>query len=134
MAPRRASAITLLAISAVPAPGATETAMPISALAHHVAGDGDVAQVVPPAEHDAGGRRVLDHVAGHRGVRLDRDADAAGVARIGARRPLGIRLRMMLPCTTASRPPSLKLVTEMPIAAPSTVLLAISAPSKPNSA
>ena len=46
----------------------------------------------------------------------------------------GSRLRMMLPCTTASRPPSLKLVTETPIAAPSTVLLAITAPSKPNSA
>ena len=46
----------------------------------------------------------------------------------------GSRLRMMLPCTLASRPPWLKLVTETPIAAPSTVLLAISAPSKPNSA
>src|SRR5437764_982866 len=36
--------------------------------------------------------------------------------------------------TAASRPPSLKLVTETPIAAPSTVLLAIKAPSKANSA
>ena len=43
-------------------------------------------------------------------------------------------LRMRLPCTTASRPPSLKLVTEMPIAASSTMLLAITAPSKANSA
>ncbi len=54
--------------------------------------------------------RVLDHVAGDRGVGLDGDADAA------RRRPasvpvgrLGLRLRIRLPCTTASRPPSLKL-------------------------
>ena len=52
--------------------------------AHHVAGRGDVAQVVPEAEHDAGGRRVLDHVAGDGGVGLDVDADAGAVARIGA--------------------------------------------------
>src|SRR5262249_42107899 len=32
MAPRRVSAMTLLAISALPAPGTTDTAMPISAL------------------------------------------------------------------------------------------------------
>ena len=39
----------------------------------------------------------------------------------------------MLPLTTAMRPPSLKLTTEMPFAAPSTMLLAIIAPSKLNS-
>ena len=88
MAPRFASAITLLAISAVPAPGATETRDADVGLAHDIAGGGDVAQVVAPAEHDAGGRRVLDHVAGDRGVGLDRDADAGAVARIGAGRPL----------------------------------------------
>ena len=118
----------------MPAPAATETRDADVGLAHHVAGGGDVAQMLAPAEHDAGGRRVLDHVAGDRGVGLDGDADAGAVARVGAGRPLRQRLRMMLPCTTASRPPSLKLVTETPIAAPSTVLLAISAPSKPNSA
>ena len=40
---------------------------------------------------------------------------------------------MILPCTTAMRPPSLKLQTETPNAAPSTVLLAITAPSNENS-
>ncbi len=39
----------------------------------------------------------------------------------------------MLPETTAMRPPSLKLTTLIPVAAPSTMLLAIIAPSKENS-
>jgi len=45
----------------------------------------------------------------------------------------GNRLRMILPWTTAIRPPSLKLQTETPKAAPSTMLLAITAPSNENS-
>src|SRR5437764_8687601 len=45
----------------------------------------------------------------------------------------GSMLRMMLPWTTARRPPSLKLQTDTPVAQPSTVLLAITAPSNENS-
>src|SRR5262249_39752851 len=43
---------------------------------HHVPRDGDVAQKTPPARHDAGLGRALDHVAGDGGVGLDVDADA----------------------------------------------------------
>ena len=41
---------------------------------------------------------------------------------------------MRLPWTTARRPPSSKFVTEMPVAAPSTRLPEMTAPSKANSA
>ncbi len=58
-------------------------------LAHDVAGDGDVAQILSEAQHDAGGGRVLDHVSGHRRVRLHRDADAGAVTRVGAGRSFG---------------------------------------------
>ena len=57
-------------------------------------------------------------------------ASSSGAVPIGR---FGSRLRMMLPWTTAMRPPSLKLQTETPTAAPSTVLLAITAPSNENS-
>jgi len=57
-------------------------------------------------------------------------ASSSGAVPIGR---FGTRLRMMLPWTTAMRPPSLKLQTETPSAAPSTVLLAMTAPSKANS-
>ena len=57
-------------------------------------------------------------------------ASSSGAVPIGR---FGNKLRMMLPCTTAMRPPSLKLQTETPSAAPSTVLLAITAPSNENS-
>ena len=57
-------------------------------------------------------------------------AASSGAVPIGR---LDLRLRMTLPCTTLSRPPSLKLQTETPTAAPSTVLLAITAPSNANS-
>src|SRR5471032_1771877 len=57
-------------------------------------------------------------------------ASSSGAVPIGR---FGNRLRMILPCTTAIRPPSLKLQTETPTAAPSTVLLAITAPSNENS-
>src|SRR5436190_13215975 len=88
MAPRRVSAMTLLAISALPAPGTTDTAMPMSALRTTLP-DRDVAQIVSPAQHDAGGRGILDHVAGDRAVGLDRYADARAVARVGAGGPTG---------------------------------------------
>src|SRR5436305_13095944 len=53
-------------------------------LAHDIAGGGEVAQVAPPPQHDAGGGRVLDHVAGDCGVGLRRDSDAAAITRVGA--------------------------------------------------
>src|SRR5205807_1023930 len=56
--------------------------------AHHVAGRGDVAQVVTEAEHDAGSRRVLDHIAGDGRIGLDIKADAGAVAGVGAARTL----------------------------------------------
>ena len=48
----------------------------------------DVAQIFAPAGDDAERRRVLDHVAGHRGIGLDIDADAGVVVGLGADRPL----------------------------------------------
>src|SRR3979411_1103337 len=57
-------------------------------------------------------------------------ASSSGAVPIGR---FGNRLRRMVPCTTPGAPPSLKLQTETPKAAPSTVLLAITAPSNENS-
>ncbi len=54
---------------------------PDAARAHHVAGDGDVAQIFAPAGDDAGGLGVLDHIAGDRGVGLHADAEAFGLGR-----------------------------------------------------
>src|SRR5664279_404906 len=45
-------------------------------LAHHIAGDRDVAQILPPAHADAGAWRALDHVAADDGVGFHSDADA----------------------------------------------------------
>src|SRR5215510_1145636 len=61
-------------------------------LAHDVAGDRDVAQIMPPSQHDARGGRVLDYVAGDRRVGLHRDADAAGIAGVGAGRALRVEV------------------------------------------
>src|SRR6185295_9867498 len=55
--------------------------------AHDVSGDADVTQILPPADRDAGDRRVLDHVAGHGRVGLDADTDAVAVVRVGAGGP-----------------------------------------------
>src|ERR1039457_6295120 len=57
-----------------------------AALAHHIASDRDVAQVWAPAGSDAGPRRVLDNVAGHRAVGFDGDAEPPA-ARSGAGPP-----------------------------------------------
>src|ERR1039458_714864 len=45
-------------------------------LAHHIAGDRDVAQVWAPADADAGARRALDHVAADHGVGFHPDTNA----------------------------------------------------------
>ena len=49
MAPRSVPANTLPEIVATPAPATTDTATPIARLAHHIAGDRDVAQILAPA-------------------------------------------------------------------------------------
>jgi hypothetical protein len=57
-------------------------------VAHHVAADGDIAQILPPAGGNAGVGRVLDHVGAHQRVGFDADADPGIIVRIGAGGPL----------------------------------------------
>src|SRR6266567_3676891 len=103
-APRGVSEIMLLLTSAVPAPGITDTPTPTKAL-----------RITLPVITTS--RRYLPQ--------------PATIPNAGA-------FSITLPVTdvsasTAMRPPSLKLQTETPRAAPSTVLLAITAPSNENS-
>src|SRR4051812_20829563 len=58
------------------------------AVAHDVAGDGDIAQILAPARDHAKGRCVLDDIAADAGVRLDIDADAGIVVGRRTDRPL----------------------------------------------
>src|SRR5260363_148482 len=57
-------------------------------VADHVAGDDDVPEIAAPAGDDAVGGGVFHDVAGHRGIRLDIDADAGVVVGRGADRAL----------------------------------------------
>ena len=91
MAPLRAALIMLFAIrtlapSALPLPGShrRQTGRPLglhgdadTGVADEVAGGADVAHVRAPADEDAGGRCILDDVAGDDAIGLDRDALAA---------------------------------------------------------
>jgi hypothetical protein len=77
-------------------------------------------------------RAVLDHIAGHGTVRLDIDADAGVVVRHVPIGRFGNRLRMMLPATADAAAP-VEIADGDATAAPSTVLLAITAPWKENS-
>ena len=59
--------------------GHTDTPIPTKALRITLPDYGDVAEIFAPARHDPERGRVLDHIAGHGGVRLDIDADAGVV-------------------------------------------------------
>jgi hypothetical protein len=71
-----------------------------------------VAQIAPGADLDADPGRLLDDVAGDRRVGLNRNADARAVG--AARRTFVFQIADEVACTTASRPPRLKFVTDTP--------------------
>jgi hypothetical protein len=117
----------LSAITAAPAPGAAETAMPGS----HAPSTLPVAATSRRQSAVGAHSTTLPVTAVSASTPMPMPAGSSGSAPAGRK---GTRLRTMLPCTTAKRPPALKLVTAAPTAAPSTMSLAISASSKPNSA
>ena len=102
---------------------------PFARCADNISGRDHIAHIGAPAKLNAIERRVFNNIAGNRYVGLDGDADAEG-ARIG---PLVERLRTKLPLQVPRRPPLSKLTIDMPFAAPSTRLFAMTAPSNANS-
>ena len=134
IAPFLVPEIRLSAITAEPAPGDTDTAMPTPALRTTLPVTLTSRRYCPqPTEMPAIGAfsMMLPVTAVSASTPMPMPSPSFGSVPAGR---FGTRLRIRLPCTTASRPPWLKLVTATPIAAPSIVLLAITAPSKPNSA
>jgi hypothetical protein len=114
--PSLALVIKLSVMTAVPAKESVETPMPMG-LADEVARYAHFAEITSPTDDDVTWRSPDDGYRS-RSCRLPRRC-----RRYARRYPCGRRC-----CVTARRPPSLTLVTEMPIAALSTMLLAITAP------
>src|SRR3981081_1145712 len=123
----------LLLTSAVPAPGTTDTPTPTKALRITLPEMTTSRRYLPqPAmiPNDGAFSITLPVTEVSASAELPVPASSSGAVPIGR---FGSRLRMMLPCTTAMRPASLKLQAETPTAAPPTVSWAITAPSNENS-
>ena len=128
MAPSLAPEIRLSVMSALPAAELTETPMPIWALRIRLSvtltSRGSV-----PADHYAVTGSALNDIAVHDAVGLHRDAD---VARVHVLAEEHVADEVALHHGEAAA--FVQIGDEMPIAALSTMLLAITAPSKANAA